>query len=80
MKPKLVIVIGFLVAVGVILYVAAGRRAGPEPGQAAAGSAAAGPGSAPGAAEPEGPGVEIAFEYSTEKKDWLEAALSVKAA
>src|ERR1043165_812609 len=66
MKPKVVIVIGFIIAVGVILY-AATRK----------GTGSTGTGSTSGptlrAADPDpgGPGVEISFEYSTEKKDWL---------
>jgi hypothetical protein len=72
MKPKLVIVIGFLIAVGVILYAAVGRRGA---GRTAAGPTSVAPRepAAPGAA---GPVVEISFEYSTEKKDWLEAAVA----
>ena len=77
MKPKLVIVIGFLIAVGVILYAAVHR--GGSSGGATAGGATAGTRTAPttaatGAAT--GADVEIAFEYSTEKKDWLEAAVA----
>ena len=71
MKPKLIIVIGFLIAVGVIVYAAVGRRPGVRTG-ATAGSSADTRG---GAAEP-GADVEISFEYSTEKKDWLEAAVA----
>lgn len=73
MKPKLVIVIGFLIAVGVILYAAVGRRAG---GGARAPAGAADPRGGP-AADPATPAadVEITLEYSTEKKDWIEAAV-----
>ena len=70
MKPKLAIVIGFLLAVGVIIYVAVGRKDGggtkPDPKPDPDGSA-----SAP---KPQAP-VELTFEYSTEKKEWLEAAV-----
>ncbi len=69
MKPKLAIIIGFLVAVGVILYVAVGGKKGGEP-----------------ARQPEPKGsdvkaptaevVELPFEYSTEKREWLEAAVA----
>jgi hypothetical protein len=75
MKPKTVIVIGFLIAVGVIVYAAVGRRTGggavpPATGAAnPRGGSAADPGAQPGA------DVEITLEYSTEKKDWLEAAV-----
>ncbi|MEO7092260.1 MAG: substrate-binding domain-containing protein, partial [Polyangiales bacterium] len=71
MKPKLAIVIGFLIAVGVILFVAVGRG---------------GKGSDKDPAKPDGSGtavkprpadvVEISLEYSTEKREWLEAALA----
>lgn len=74
MKPKLVIVIGFLIAVGVIVYAAVGRRggggAGPETGAADPRGAPAGDPAATPAAD-----VQITLEYSTEKKDWLEAAV-----
>jgi hypothetical protein len=71
MKPKLAIVIAFLAAVGVILYVATrkpsgGDSTGDQP-RPAVGSTAA---------QPAGPDVELPFEYSTEKKDWLEAAVA----
>jgi hypothetical protein len=65
MKPKFVIVLGFLIAVGVILYAAVGRRGG--------GGGAADPRTGQGAAP--GADVEVTLEYSTEKKDWLEAAV-----
>jgi len=75
MKPKLVIVIGFLIAVGVIVYAAVGRR-GPGAAQPTTGTTAVAPRGGPGSADPPGPSVEITFEYSTEKKDWLEAAIA----
>lgn len=73
MKPKLAIVIGFLIAAGLIVFVAVGRKKGPD-----SGSAAPQAGSASGAepAKPPGEVVEVLFEYSTEKRDWLEAALA----
>lgn len=72
MKPKFVILIGFLIAVGVILYAAVGRA---PRGNAA--SSSGGPGGDPRTrADPAGAAVEIAFEYSTEKRDWLEAAVA----
>ena len=73
MKPKIAIVIGFLVAVGVILFVAVGRTKDsgtsdkPVTGSAGSGSAAA---QAPADV------VELPFEYSTEKREWLEAAVT----
>jgi hypothetical protein len=85
MKPKLAIVIAFLVAVGVILYVAAGRKQAapdppPRPGDPSAPTAPApdpkrDPGPDP-KADPTAADVELPFEYSTEKKDWLEAAVA----
>jgi Bacterial extracellular solute-binding protein len=71
MKPKLAIIIGFLIAVGVILYVAVGRGGkggdndSPKPGSNGTGAQPAPTDS-----------VEISFEYSTEKREWLEAAIA----
>jgi hypothetical protein len=75
MKPKLVIVIGFLIAVGVILYAAVGRRGGGGGAPPATGAAdpRGGPAGDPAAAP--AADVEITLEYSTEKRDWLEAAV-----
>jgi len=73
-KPKSAIVIVFLAAVAVILYFAIGRR-GDAGRPSPAGGATADP-RTPAAGDPPGPSVEIAFEYSTEKKDWLEAAVA----
>jgi hypothetical protein len=70
-KPKSIIVIAFLVAAGVILYAAVHRSPGDKPVKPAVGATAD-----PRAADPATPQVEIAFEYSTEKKDWLEAAVA----
>jgi len=71
-KPKLAIVFGFLAAAGVISYLAAGHN----PGGLATGKPLAAaprdPANDPAAA----PEVELTFEYSTEKKDWLEAAVA----
>ena len=67
MKPKLAIVIGFLAAVAVIVWIAMRGKAGDKP--------AVKPGSDPTkpvATEP----VEITFEYSTEKKEWVETVLA----
>ena len=76
MKPKLAIVIVFLAVAGVILYLAAGRRAaGRGPGEVAPGSGTAALRVAPNA-EPSAADVELSFEYSTEKRDWLEAAVA----
>jgi hypothetical protein len=75
MKPKLAIVIGFLVAVGVIIFVAVGRGKDKDKpadpvvdpkGRPTDPAAIPTPASAP---------VELTFEYSTEKKEWLELAV-----
>lgn len=63
MKPKVLIIIGFLAAVGGVFYLSS------HPGGARNGGA---PGGTPGA--PAGEVTEISFLYSTEKKDWVEAA------
>lgn len=77
MKPKQAIVIGFLVAVGVIMYLALGHKSSPSPGnQATGGSGAVAPNGSPAGADPNAAEVEVPFEYSTEKKDWLEAAVA----
>jgi hypothetical protein len=68
-KPKSAIVIAFLIAVAAILYLAVGKKPGADPPDKPA-AATTGPAAAAGAA------VEISFEYSTEKKDWLEAAIA----
>jgi ABC-type Fe3+ transport system substrate-binding protein len=73
MKPKTAIVIGFLATAAMIVAVAARSRKGaaetPRPGPSGTvGTAQV----SPGVAAP----VELIFEYSTEKKEWLEAALA----
>jgi hypothetical protein len=73
-KPKHAIVIGFLAAVGVIIYLAAGRTPSGPTVKAASGPVA--PVGGPATSDPATPDVEISFEYSTEKKDWLEAAVA----
>ncbi|WP_164009765.1 substrate-binding domain-containing protein [Pyxidicoccus trucidator] len=60
MTPRVLIIIGFLAAVGGVLYLSSQRNAGLQGG-----------GSEPGA---RGEVTEISFLYSTEKKDWVEAA------
>jgi ABC-type Fe3+ transport system substrate-binding protein len=73
MKPKLAILIVFLAAVGVIIYAATGakeKEADPAKPGPASGSAAGGD-----PAKPPEAAVELTFEYSTEKKEWLEAAI-----
>ncbi|MFP2931607.1 extracellular solute-binding protein [Pyxidicoccus sp. 3LG] len=67
MKPTVLIVIGFLAAVGGVLYLSAQRNevpAGPTGGGTVAPARPATPGAV----------TEISFLYSTEKKEWVEAA------
>lgn len=76
MKPKLAIVIGFLAAAAAIVFFATGKggkQAGDRGG--GAGSAVAA-GSASGAPPRPADVVEVPFEYSTEKREWLEAAIA----
>jgi hypothetical protein len=74
-KPKLAIVIVFLAVAGAILYFAAGKKPAPGPSAATDGSATA-VAPATRSPEPAGADVELPFEYSTEKRDWLEAAVA----
>ena len=77
MKPKLAIVIGFLAAVSVIMYFAlAGERGGSKPADAGSGSAAESVRPDDKIPPPAAAKVELPFEYSTEKKEWLEAAVA----
>jgi ABC-type glycerol-3-phosphate transport system substrate-binding protein len=69
MKTKLIIVAVFLVAVGAILFFTLGRKDKIE-AEGDGGPVAAGSGSAPKPADQ----VEINVTYSSEKKDWIEAA------
>jgi hypothetical protein len=73
MKPKVAIILGFLVAVAVIMYFALGGKPKPRD-DAAPTDPAAKP--AKDATPPAGPKVVLPFEYSTEKKEWLEAAVA----
>ncbi|MEJ7600039.1 MAG: substrate-binding domain-containing protein [Kofleriaceae bacterium] len=69
MKPKLAIVIGFLLAVVVIIVIAkgsGGSKPAPQPAVAVPGSGSPARSAA----------AEITLEYSTEKKEWLEAAVA----
>ena len=74
MKPKQAIVIGFLAAVGVIIYLAVGRK--PSMTKVMSGGGPTAPIGTPATADPITGDVELPFEYSTEKKDWLEAAVA----
>ncbi|WP_163995452.1 extracellular solute-binding protein [Pyxidicoccus caerfyrddinensis] len=64
MKPKVLIIIGFLAAVGGVFYLTSQRGVGPQGGTAPQGSEPAARGEV----------TEISFLYSTEKKDWVESA------
>jgi Bacterial extracellular solute-binding protein len=78
-KPKHAIVIGFLAAVGIILYLTVLRQPSrPAPGdpKVVATGGPTTPSSGPATADPITADVELSFEYSTEKKDWLEAAVA----
>ena len=66
MKPKSAIVIAFLIAVVAILYFAVGKKPSEDRPEPATLTTPVAPPT----------GVEISFEYSTEKKDWLEAAVA----
>jgi len=76
MKQKLAIVIGFLAAVAVILYLAVGKKpAAPgDPQRPPTGGTGSQTAPTPGPAG--GAEVALTFEYSTEKRDWLEAAIA----
>jgi hypothetical protein len=70
MNPRVLVVIGFLLAVGGVFYLS---RRGSESG----GTGSSGPGST-SPSKPVAPTqvTEITFLYSTEKKDWVEAAVA----
>ncbi|MEO8702736.1 MAG: substrate-binding domain-containing protein [Kofleriaceae bacterium] len=71
MKPKLAIVLGFLIAVGVIVFIAVNRKGEDKQGPV---QPVVDP-SKPPPPPPAGKAVEVTLEYSTEKKEWLEAAV-----
>jgi len=71
MKPKIAIVVVFLIAVAAIVYKAVGSRGGGATGDHRKTATSVLDG---GAAKPAQP-VELVLEFSTEKKDWLEAAV-----
>lgn len=75
MKPKLAIVLGFILAAGVVLILAAARQPTPQRSlEPAASEGKPPPPPDPGSA---GPGeVDVTFEYSSEKADWIEAAVA----
>jgi Bacterial extracellular solute-binding protein len=72
MKPKAAIIIAFIVAAtAIVLLTVRGKKKDDKPGVAATSTdGGAGGGAKPGGGAP----VEISVLYSTEKKDWLEAA------
>jgi ABC-type Fe3+ transport system substrate-binding protein len=65
MKPKVFIILGFLVAVGAVLYLTSSKN--PSTPQTPSAPSSAQAAAAAGA-------VEISFLYSTEKKEWVESA------
>lgn len=69
MTPRVLIVVGLFLALGGVLYLTASREP-PAPGVQEAGTPV------PAAPRPPRPGevVDISFLYSTEKKEWVEAA------
>lgn len=71
MKTKAVIIAGFVVAVAIVLFLS--LRSSTKDGPTTPASADAS-GSAAAAVRPEVPATAISMLYSTEKKEWLEAA------
>lgn len=75
MKPKALIIGGFVVAVVVILVIALSggkksvKSAGKDPGTGTATTSGS-------AKPPAGPATEISLVYSTEKEEWLESAVN----
>jgi len=72
-KPKLGILVVFAAAVGIILILA--LRGGDDGGKAPLSGSASGTGSQQGGEPAPAKPIELVFEYSTEKKDWIEAAV-----
>lgn len=70
MNAKAIIVGGFVIAVGVILFVTMRPKSSDDAG----GAPSARPEPSQVAAPPPVPGVEISMLYSTEKKEWIDAA------
>ncbi|WNG19634.1 substrate-binding domain-containing protein [Cystobacter fuscus] len=68
MKPKLFIILGFLVAVGAVLFITSSN--GDKARQQGVAEAA------PSQTRASEPVTEISFLYSTEKKEWVEAAVA----
>ncbi|WP_257449132.1 substrate-binding domain-containing protein [Archangium lipolyticum] len=66
MKPKVFIILGFLVAVGAVLFITSSNKDKAQQGGETAPSSRQGP---------SGPATEITFLYSTEKKEWVESAV-----
>ncbi|MFY0579731.1 substrate-binding domain-containing protein [Cystobacter fuscus] len=68
MKPKIFIILGFLVAVGAVLFITSSN--GDKARQQGVAEAA------PSRTRASGPVTELSFLYSTEKKEWVEAAVA----
>jgi hypothetical protein len=73
-KPKYAIVGAFLVAVGLILFLTLGKSKDKSKDAPAQGSGSAAP--LVTQPKPATTDVDVTFEYSTEKKEWLEAAVA----
>lgn len=68
MKPKVFIILGFLVAVGAVLFITSSNK---DKAQQQDGAVAS-----PSRTGASGPVTEISFLYSTEKKEWVESAVA----
>ncbi len=68
MKPKLLIIAGFLAALGGVLYLSSQRRAGTSGPRGEESVQAVRPADVPRGV------TEVSFLYSTEKKEWVESA------
>jgi ABC-type molybdate transport system substrate-binding protein len=72
MKPKILIIVGFVIAALAIVFIVKGKGGGGGDDKPAAG-----PGSgSDAAAKPSAAQTEITLVYSTEKKDWIESLVN----
>lgn len=69
MNPRVLVILGFLLAVGGVFYLSRHGNTSGDTGSVRAGST--------GPSRPTVPVTEISFLYSTEKKEWVEAAAVV---
>ena len=72
MKPKAVIILGFVVTAAAIVFFTVRRASQDRPGPV--GTTATQPAGSPAAPEAPKPQVAITLLYSTEKKDWIESS------